>query len=157
MILDSPPQQDFERDSGSKASENVVSQCKEIRTKQENNNIVNTEKSQNKISADDPEVQSFLCSDCGKSFKSSLYKHAGNSHKISIKKSGPIKCLEKGCAFTCARINVSQQHLANTHSIDFHQETKKFHTLRGNFMSSCFKKYLFIIIIMSDTLSLELH
>ena len=97
MILDSA-QQDFERDSGSKASENVVSQCKEIRTEQENNNIVDTEKSRNKISANVPEVQSFVCSDCGKSFKhySSLYKHAGNSHKISIKKPGPIKCLEKG-------------------------------------------------------------
>ena len=95
ITLDSPPQQDFERDSGSKASENVVSQCKEIRTEQENNNIVNTGKSQNKISADVPEVQSLVCSDCGKSFKSSLYKHAGNSHKISIKKSGPIKCWRK--------------------------------------------------------------
>ena len=100
MILDSPPQQDFERDSGSKASENAVSQCKEIRTEQENN-ILNREKSQNKISANVPEVQSFVCSDCGKSFKhhSSLYKYAGNSHKISIKKPGPKKCLEKGCAF----------------------------------------------------------
>ena len=80
MILNSPPQQDFERDSGSKASENVVSQCKEIRTEQENNNIVDTEKSQNKISANVPEVQSFVCSDCGKSFKVCI-----NMQEIHIK------------------------------------------------------------------------
>ena len=46
-----------------------------------NNNIVNTEKSQNKISANVPEVQSFVCSDYGKSFNQVCI----NMQKIHIK------------------------------------------------------------------------
>ncbi len=79
--------------------------------------------------------QLFVCLDCNKKFKhyASLYKHSAHVHKNTLKKRGSIKCMEHDCLFTCARLNVLQEHLVNVHNIDFKEETRRFDSEKGNF------------------------
>jgi len=81
----------------------------------------------------------FVCSDCKKKFKhyASLYKHSIHVHKNTIKKDGPIKCMEHKCFFTCARISVLQEHLASVHRVNFNEEVRRFDSEKGNIVA-CF-------------------
>lgn len=74
-----------------------------------------------------------VCSECGIRYKhrSSLFKHIQKAHQTSTTKPGSVKCLEKGCTFSCTRTNFLQQHLVTAHDIQFHQETKEFKNMKG--------------------------
>ncbi len=43
--------------------------------------------------------------------------------------------MEHNCLFTCARLNVLQEHLVNVHNIDFKEETRRFDSEKGNLVA----------------------
>lgn len=74
---------------------------------------------------------SHSCPECGKSYMhySSLHRHRKNTHKNN---EGQIKCMEKGCAFTCFFVHQIRHHLSSVHEMTIEKEMLTFESYKGN-------------------------
>lgn len=62
----------------------------------------------------------YVCRECNKSFKqnASLYNHKKKYHKYILpSETAAVRCLEKGCNFTCNFKEKLQKHLSTVHNI----------------------------------------
>lgn len=76
---------------------------------------------------------SFVCMICGKKFKHNAgrYNHMKNKHNAYQEEKANIRCLERGCSFSCTYKEKLQLHLSEQHGIVMEISTKKFENLQG--------------------------
>lgn len=74
-----------------------------------------------------------VCIYCKKRFTSrgNLNKHCRCVHQAVIIPEGSIKCLEKGCTFSCKEIDALRQHLELTHNAHMEKYKIKFESFKG--------------------------
>ena len=70
------------------------------------------------------------CPECGK-----IYMHYASLHrhrkKVNNHNEGQIKCIEKGCEFTCYFLHQIRHHLSSVHEVTIEKEMLTFESYKG--------------------------